>query len=247
MKANVQMTKRKSSEESTESLKSAAVKLFARRGYANTSLEDVANAAGFTKGAVYYHFKAKENLLLDILQDIEARSISITDPAVRALQGSVADKVELFNRLQARWASECPNDLAILMLTSIESAREPTTVSRRVAAIYSKIEALLRDIIEEGKRTGEIAGAASVEDAVLGIVAIHDGNMLLWYRSGCHPVMGRKLTLAARHLTLERVHGISVHAPTSATEKKLKIRKTPPERTELGSDAISLNDNPGHA
>lgn len=204
------MAKRKSSEKSIESLKSSAVKLFASRGYANTSLEDIANAAGFTKGAVYYHFKAKENLLLDMLQDIEARSIGIADPAVRALNGSVADKVVLFNRLQARWAREYPDDLAILMLTSIESARDkPTTVARRVTAIYSKIESLLSDVLEEGKRTGEIASAASVEDAVLGIVAIHDGNMLLWYRSGCHPVMGRKLALAARNLALQQVHGIS--------------------------------------
>ena len=217
------MAKRKSSEKSIESLKSAAVKLFATRGYANTSLEDIANAAGFTKGAVYYHFKAKENLLLDMLQDIEARSIGITDPAVRALNGSVADKVVLFNRLQARWASECPNDLAILMLTSIESASQPTTVARRVTAIYSKIEALLSDILEEGKRTGEIASAASVEDAVLGIVAIHDGNMLLWYRSGCHPVMGRKLALAARHLALQQVHGISAdREPATKTDSAPK-------------------------
>jgi AcrR family transcriptional regulator len=218
------MAKRKSSEKSIESLKSAAVKLFASRGYANTSLEDVANAAGFTKGAVYYHFKAKENLLLDMLQDIEARSIGVTDPAVRALNGTVADRVVLFNRLQARWASEYPDDLAILMLTSIESARDkPTTVARRVAAIYSRIEALLSDIIEEGKRTDEIASAASVEDAVLGIVAIHDGNMLLWYRSGCDPVMGRKLALAARHLALQQVHGISADGkPVPKTELPLK-------------------------
>jgi len=218
------MAKRKSSKKSIESLKSSAVKLFASRGYANTSLEDIANAAGFTKGAVYYHFKAKENLLLDMLQDIEARSIGIADPAVRALNGTVADRVVLFNRLQARWASEYPDDLAILMLTSIESARDkPTTVAQRVAAIYSKIEALLSDIIEEGKRTGEIASAASVEDAVLGIVAIHDGNMLLWYRSGCHPVMGRKLALAARHLALQQVHGISADRKrTPKTELPLK-------------------------
>jgi AcrR family transcriptional regulator len=214
------MAKRKSSEESIESLKSAAVKLFASRGYANTSLEDIAKAAGFTKGAVYYHFKAKENLLLDMLEDIEARSIGAADSAVRSLNGSVAEKVVLFNRLQARWAFECPNDLAILMLTSIESAREQTTVKLRVAAIYSKIETLISDILEEGKRTGEIASTAAVEDAVLGIVAIHDGNMLLWYRSGCHPVMGRKLALAAQHLSLQQVHGISVDKAQAASAKK---------------------------
>ena len=56
-------------------IKAAAVRLFASRGYANTSLEDVATAAGFTKGAVYYYFKSKENLLLSVLHAIEERSI----------------------------------------------------------------------------------------------------------------------------------------------------------------------------
>ena len=221
------MTRRKGSEVSVDSLKSAAVKLFATRGYANTSLEDVAKAAGFTKGAVYYHFKAKENLLLDMLQDIERRSIGVTEPAVRELQGSVADKVTHFNRLQARWAGECPDDLAILMLTSIESAREPTTVSRRVAAIYSRIEDLLCYIIEEGKRKGEITAAASVEDAVLGLFAIHDGNMLLWYRSGCDPVMGRKLSLASRHMALERLRGISAISGQAPGTPSVRARRAP--------------------
>jgi AcrR family transcriptional regulator len=222
------MAKRKASIESTSSIKSAALKLFASRGYANTSLEDVANAAGFTKGAVYYYFKAKENLLLDILQDIEERSIGATDREVRALQGTPAEKLALFSKKQARWAGECPNDLAILMLTSIESAGESTIVSKRVAAIYSRIEGLLRNIIEEGKRKGEIVADASVEDALLGLIAIHDGNMLLWYRSGCDPLMGRKLSFASRHMSLEKIHGISTVAvaPALVSKKIPRPRKS---------------------
>ena len=46
------MTRRRSREESMAGIKDAAVRLFASRGYANTSLEDVASAAGFTKGYV---------------------------------------------------------------------------------------------------------------------------------------------------------------------------------------------------
>lgn len=220
------MAKRQSREESIAGIKDAALHLFASRGYANASLEDVSSAAGFTKGAVYYYFKSKENLLLDILQDIEARSIGVTDSAVRALEGGIADKIVLFNELQARWANQCPNDLAILMLTSIESAQDPGTISQRVAAIYARIELLLHDILEEGKRKGEIASSVATEDAVLGIVAIHDGNMLLWYRSGCDPVMGRKLTLAARHATLERILGFAPAAtPRSASAKPGILKK----------------------
>ena len=70
-------------------IKDAAVRLFASRGYANTSLEDVASAAGFTKGAVYYYFKSKERLLLNVMQDIEGRSIDKTVAAVLSRDGAV--------------------------------------------------------------------------------------------------------------------------------------------------------------
>jgi len=46
----------------------AAVRLFATQGYWNSTLEEVATAAGFTKGAVYYHFRSKEHLLLKVLE-----------------------------------------------------------------------------------------------------------------------------------------------------------------------------------
>jgi AcrR family transcriptional regulator len=42
----------------------AAAKVFTRRGYDNASLDEVAEEAGFTKGAVYSNFKGKEDLFL---------------------------------------------------------------------------------------------------------------------------------------------------------------------------------------
>lgn len=216
------MAKKNPREESVASIKDAALLLFARKGYANASLEDVAWAADFTKGAVYYYFKSKENLLLEILNDIEERSIGATDAAVRNLQGSVVDKITLFNTLQANWAVKCPNDLALLMLTSIESALKPGTVTERVGAIYAKIGKLLTDIIDEGKAQGTIRQPVATEDVVLGISAVHDGNMLLWYRSGCHPGMGRKLALAARHMSLGLIQGISVVKDNASKRSAVK-------------------------
>ena len=62
-------------EQSIGKIKAAALELIATKGYANASLEEIANTAGFTKGAVYYHFKSKKRLILEILHDIEFRSI----------------------------------------------------------------------------------------------------------------------------------------------------------------------------
>jgi AcrR family transcriptional regulator len=43
-----------------------ATELFAARGFENTSVQDVCNAAGVTKGALYYYFSSKDELLYEI-------------------------------------------------------------------------------------------------------------------------------------------------------------------------------------
>ena len=45
----------------------AAAEVFARRGFAAASLEEIAEMAGFTRGAVYHHFGSKEDLFLAVV------------------------------------------------------------------------------------------------------------------------------------------------------------------------------------
>ena len=44
----------------------AAVELFAEKGYANTSVQEVVERAGVTKGAMYHYFGSKDDLLYEI-------------------------------------------------------------------------------------------------------------------------------------------------------------------------------------
>lgn len=197
------MAKRKNSEESIPSIKEAAIRLFGTKGYASTSLDEIANAAGFTKGAVYYYFKSKETLLLDILQDIQERSIDKTIAKIDENSGSAIDKLVTFIDMQSRWAGLFPNDLAIMMLTSIETANTEGKVADKVKSIYDKMEGVLHRLIDEAKENGEVPKAIATRDMVMALMANHDGNMLLWYRSGRQPEVGRMLALAARHMLLD--------------------------------------------
>ncbi|WP_454719942.1 MULTISPECIES: TetR/AcrR family transcriptional regulator [Cupriavidus] len=195
------MARRKSSEDSIRAIKDAAVRLFASRGYANSSLEEVATVAGFTKGAIYYFFKSKATLLADILQDIERRSLQEVEAAfARDDSLPTMAKLATFIDMQARWAARYPDDLAILMLTSIETVEEDSTVAQQVRAIYERMRRLLDGIITEGKQRGEVAARISTDALVVAMMANHDGNMLLWYRSGRSPEVGRTLVRLAHRL-----------------------------------------------
>lgn len=46
-----------------------SARLFATRGYSNTSIRDIADAAGMTSGSLYHHFPSKEAILDEILRE----------------------------------------------------------------------------------------------------------------------------------------------------------------------------------
>ena len=191
------MARRPDSDASIEKIEAAALKLFSAKGYSNTSLEQVANAAGFTKGAVYYYFKTKETLLLFIIDRIQKRSIMHTAEVISAMKGHAVEKLTAVIRLQAQWASNCPDDLTLLILTSLESAGHESKVRAATLHYYAVMENLLTKIITAGKKAGELSPSLDVRSTVLSNIARHDGNMLLWHRSGRDPKVGRLLTAAS--------------------------------------------------
>lgn len=194
--ASVGLAFKKSELSTADKIILAAAEFFASHGYVNSTLDDVAALAGFTKGAVYYHFKDKESLLLEVLKRIEVRSIDTTAAAVRERSGSATDQLALFVRYQTRWAAQHPRDLAVLMLVSAETPYTSEDVRAQVREIYRKLVLLLEEIIEAGKRSGEFSKHQITGDIVLYLQAVHDGNMMLWYRSGTDPEIGRRLAKA---------------------------------------------------
>ena len=57
-------------EERREQLLCAAKKLFVKKGYRGTTADEIARKAGLTKGALYYHFKKKEDILFALVQQM---------------------------------------------------------------------------------------------------------------------------------------------------------------------------------
>jgi AcrR family transcriptional regulator len=55
--------------EAREELLTAALRVFARRGYRDARVDEVAAEAGYSKGAVYWHFSGKEQLLMALLDE----------------------------------------------------------------------------------------------------------------------------------------------------------------------------------
>ena len=69
----------------------SAAKVFARRGLQQASIDEVAEDAGFTKGAFYANFKSKEELFLAMLDERFTQRIEGIESVI-AGEGSTAEK-----------------------------------------------------------------------------------------------------------------------------------------------------------
>ena len=86
------MTKRSHEEalQTKKQIMDAAISLFTIKGYEKTSLSDVARAAGVTRGAIYWHFENKGELLIELLQAI-AKDKNLVEPLLDSAKESEFD------------------------------------------------------------------------------------------------------------------------------------------------------------
>jgi AcrR family transcriptional regulator len=123
----------------------AATTLFLRDGYLATSLDKVAEEAGFSKGAVYSNFRHKDELCLAVLDDIHARQLAQVVAAFE-VDGSLDERLAAFEA----WAED---NIGELRWTALE-------VEFATRARHSEFVA---DALRERNQ--------AVRDAIAGLVA----------------------------------------------------------------------------
>jgi AcrR family transcriptional regulator len=106
------VTRAESKERTRQRLLAEAQRLFRERGYAATSLEQIAEAAEVTKGAIYGHFASKEDLLLSAIEagrDTTPDYVTMLNDRSRPVRERLAE----FGRAVA---AEDPGDVAELAM-----------------------------------------------------------------------------------------------------------------------------------
>lgn len=95
------------SDNRSSALLDAAARLFARYGYAATSMRDIAAEVEMLPGSLYYHFPSKEDLLL-----------AVYDAGVQDLRNAAIDAVQRENEPWARLEALCRSHLEIVLRDS---------------------------------------------------------------------------------------------------------------------------------
>ncbi len=75
-----------------ERLLTSAARLFARKGYAATTVREIVTEAGVTKPVLYYYFRNKEGLYAEILHNVSVRYGQLLDQAQKS-KGTVVNRL----------------------------------------------------------------------------------------------------------------------------------------------------------
>ena len=157
----------------------AAAQVFAARGFHAASLDEVAAAAGFTKGAVYSNFKNKEDLMLALLEDTYSREMDALRQTLEASDIPPEARIGDFVTLFRGGGDLSPENWTTLNLEfTLYALRNPTARERLAQLEREDIEAVAA-IIRDGRKRQGIEGLEPAEDVARIIVALFHGIALM--------------------------------------------------------------------
>ena len=148
------MTSRLSATARREQLLGVALDVFAHSGYHDTSMNDVAEAAGVTKPVLYQHFESKRDLFQALLDDVGARMLqAITAGTAGAADGR--SRTELGFRAYFRWVAEDHDSFMLLYGGASRRDQEFSRAVRRVTngMVQAVAPLIAADIDDEHRLT----------------------------------------------------------------------------------------------
>jgi TetR/AcrR family acrAB operon transcriptional repressor len=129
-----------------------AIDCFARYGYQGASIDRIAKAAGLTKGAIYYHFKDKEELLFEAVKNRVSQFERRVTADISAIQDAAA-ALRRVTRVCLEHATKS-NHRRLIITLMVEALDTNARLSAQFRDMMRRFRAFLRSIIEVGQRQG---------------------------------------------------------------------------------------------
>ena len=133
-----------------ESILRAATRVFARNGYFNSKVADIAREADVADGTVYLYFKSKEEILHSIFDQNMAEAIA----SGRVLIEKLRDPGEKLRRIALLHLERLGADRDLAVVFQVELRGSTKFMRKFSAAGFAEYLGLLRKTFEEGQRSG---------------------------------------------------------------------------------------------
>ena len=159
----------------------AALTLFAQKGFYQTGMNDIVAASGVSKGGVYWHFASKEQIIMAILAEVFEQDTAAL-LAIGDGEGTAVEKLRAILHHMAQTVLTQRPLLPILYEFYTLAPRHPA-VGEAMVGYFEQYQALLAAVVEHGVGAGELATAEPTAVAQA-LIAQFEGQLLLAHLRG---------------------------------------------------------------
>jgi TetR/AcrR family fatty acid metabolism transcriptional regulator len=181
-----------------EAILRAATRVFARKGFHQSQVADVARAAGVAAGTVYLYFRSKDDLLVSLFE----RTVREAIAEGRAALASMRDPIERLRTIARLHLGRLGRDRHLAVVFQVELRQSVKFMERLSATILQDYLRLIRETIADGQQRGVFRAELSASTAAKMLFGALDEMATNWMLSR------RRYALAAE---ADRVVDIFVH------------------------------------
>lgn len=145
--------KPKSSDPIRDQLLVAAIDLFDRKGYAATTVREIVETVRVSKPVLYYYFRSKDGIFLEIMRDAFARFEQVVAPGDSATKGAEAKIVELCERAFTFFERNIP---VVRVMYSVYFGPPQAAPHFDFDAFQRQFQNRVLELVEEGIASGEL-------------------------------------------------------------------------------------------
>jgi len=154
-----------------------ATRLFAEKGFLGTSVQEIVDAAHVTKGALYYHYSSKDDLLYEVYHRVIEKELDALE-RVFALGLGPPETVEALMTDVILTTAAHRDDVTIFLR---EMHRLSPEKLKAVRADRRRYHVAFRGVIERGQRDGAFRTDVSAELVTIGFFGLVH-HYYMWYR-----------------------------------------------------------------
>lgn len=154
---------------------SAAWKLFYDKGYEETTVDDIVELSGTSKGSFYHYFNGKDALLSSLSIVFDERYEEL-EPKLRSFDTAM-EKLLFLNR---ELFLMIENSISLELLSMLFSSQLTTRGDRHLLDQSRTYYKLLRSILREAQEKGELSKNISINEVIKSYAVIERGLMYDW-------------------------------------------------------------------
>jgi AcrR family transcriptional regulator len=138
-----------------------SIRLFSAKGFLNTSINDVMEASGTSKGGLYNHFHNKGELFSAVLEESRRRWREINLSGLDEIDSSIGKIIRILENYRDRYlisSSDVPGG-CIFVRVSLESSdlsKQWPEIAREISEGFDRFKVMIRRFLDQAKNTGEI-------------------------------------------------------------------------------------------